>query len=617
MPTKTADHSTGVFAGLPAESAAPAIGDYALIGDCRTAALISRDGGVDWLCLPDFSGPSVFAALLDYARGGTFRIRPKEPFRCTRRYIGTTAVLETTFSLDGGMVRVTDAMPVSSSPGAISPMRELLRIVEGVQGDVVLDVLWTPRPKYAAEQCRIESRRALGWVCSSADELFLLRCERPLRLSGSQQAIVGEICVRAGEKVRFSLSYTKADIATVPLLGKAADARIQHTLSWWEEWLQKCPYNGPHGEAVLRSAITLKLLTYALSGAVVAAPTSSLPETLGSDRNWDYRYCWLRDAAMTMQAFTGLGFRDEATAFLQWLLHATRLTWPELQVMYDVYGRTNIKERELPHLAGHHSSRPVRVGNGAHTQMQLDVYGEIVLAALDCCRSGQRLQTDEAKLLAGFGNTIIRKWREPDHGIWEIRGAPRHYTFSKLMCWAALDGLLKLGADGHVRIDSAPLIEAKNEIEGEIESRGFNTGIGSYTSEFDGDRVDAALLLIPMIGYRKAEHPRVRSTFDRIHERLGSNGLLYRYERNADGLSSPEGAFGICSFWAIQNLALRGDDRAGEDRLAQALAYANDVGLFAEEIDVKSGAALGNFPQAFTHVGLINAALSFNRPGRN
>ena len=586
------------------------IGAYAIIGDCRTAALVSQDGSIDWLCFPHFSGPSVFAALLDHERGGRFSIRPAGQFRSSRRYRGPTAVLETDFETPTGSARLTDAMPAAEEAGTLHPLREVLRLIDGTRGEVSFEIHWSPRPDYARADPLIRSRGALGWSCAWSDELFLLQAEVPLAFIPQAGAVVGRIRVQAGQRVRLSLSYAKGDIGVIAPLGKAADGRLQATLDWWRNWSNQCAYAGPHRDSVMRSVITLKLMTFTLSGAVVAAPTTSLPEWIGAGRNWDYRYCWVRDAALTMRAFTGLGFQSEAASFLQWLLHATRLTWPELQVMYDVYGRTSLRENEVDHLRGYQGSRPVRIGNGAYRQVQLDVYGGLLFAVMDYVAKGGSLQNDETRLILGFGETVCRQWRNPDHGIWEVRGQKRHYTFSKVMCWSALNSLVKLNDRGLVRLDVEKVRRERDEIARTIETRGFNDALGSYVSELDGDQLDASLLLMGCLGYKHPADVRMRGTFDRIQERLGRNGLLYRYDPATDDLASPEGAFGICSFWAIDNLARRGDIRAAEQAFSHILSFANDVGLFAEEIDPETGEALGNFPQAFTHVGLINGAMA-------
>jgi GH15 family glucan-1,4-alpha-glucosidase len=597
--------------------AAPTIQDYALIGDCRAAALVSRRGSIDWFCLPHFSGPSVFGALLDQERGGHFAVHPAASCDVRRRYVGASGVLETTFHTERGSLRLTDLLPVPDGTGALAPMREVLRLVEGIEGTVELEVLFAPRPDYARAVPRIARRGALGWACAWGDEVLLLHADIPLEPTPDGAGLRGRARVAAGERCALSLSYAKDDIGVIAPLGQAAERRLRATLGWWEAWSGGLRYDGPWRDAVLRSAITLKLLSFAPSGAVVAAPTASLPEWVGADRNWDYRYCWLRDAALTMRAFTGLGLREEARAFLAWLLHATRLTWPKLQVVYDVYGRTALRERCLDHLSGHRGSLPVRIGNAAHGQVQLDVYGEVVLAAHDYVLSGGRLQRDEVRALVGLGRTACRHWREPDQGIWEIRGAPRQHTFSKVLCWLALDRLLDLHARGILRVPEAAFRRERAAIAEAIETWGFNPAVGSYTAELNGEAPDAALLLMACLGYRPATDPRMRGTYNHIEQRLGrSYGLLLRYEEGHDGFASPEGAFGICGFWAVDNLVGRGELEAAERRFAGLLSFANDLGLLAEEIDPRTGAALGNFPQAFTHVGLINAALALARARR-
>ncbi len=443
--------------------------------------------------------------------------------------------------------------------------------------------------------------------------MLVVHTDIALRPEGD--ALVGSVTLGVGERRYLSLAYTKSDPAVLPPLGRHAEQRIADTIAWWRGWADRCHYPGPYREQVVRSAVTLKLLTYTLSGAIVAAPTTSLPEALGKGRNWDYRYCWLRDAGLTIQALLATGYREEALSFLGWMLYATRLTWPELQVMYDVFGRTRLAEKELAHLAGYAASRPVRIGNDAYRQRQLDIYGEVVTAACAALAGNGRLDSESARMLSGLGDVVSRQWRESDSSIWEVRGPLRHYTFSKVMCWAALDGLLKLHRDGALVLPPSKVAAFERErtaIEQAIERRGFNTNLNSYASVLDGDKVDASLLLMACIGYKDADDPRMRATYDLIHRRLGRNGLLHRYER-FDGIAGIEGAFGICGFWAIDNLAKRGEIDAAERRFNHMLSFANDLGLYAEEIDIASGAALGNFPQAFTHVGLINAAVSIER----
>ncbi len=589
-----------------------AIGDYALIGDSRAAALVSRDGSIDWLCLPYFSSRAIFAALLDAGRGGRFRIRPTQPFKVEREYQGESAVLVTRFTTAEGVVQLTDLMPVVTAydDGSLLPERELLRIVDGLEGRVELEAIYMPRPNYARAHAPIKSRGALGWTCEFHDEITTL-------LADPNMSPDGEICLRAkftveaGDHQCFSLSYARKECAVI-LPTSEARARCAATLRWWRDWSAGCTYLGPYRDHVMRSAITLKLLTYSLSGAVVAAPTASLPECVGGARNWDYRFCWLRDASLTLRAFIDIGYRDEAEAFLGWLLHATRLTWPRLQVLYDVYGETRLPEWTLHHMAGYRGSRPVRIGNAAGGQFQLDIYGQVILSAHDYVSRGGRLGVAETRMLAGFARSVSKLWRQPDNGIWEARTQPEQHTFSKLMCWVALDRLINLHEGGHLRLPVERLRRERRAVEELIEQQGFNRDLNSYVTHFGSDEVDASLLLLSRVGYIDANHPRMRGTFDRIDKELGIGPFVKRYRDGQDGLPGGEGAFGIAGFWAVDYLVLTGDLAQAHRRFEALLAGANDLRLFAEENDPHTCEALGNFPQAFTHVGLISAALALD-----
>ncbi|HEY0873879.1 MAG TPA: glycoside hydrolase family 15 protein [Vicinamibacterales bacterium] len=593
-----------------------AIEDYAIVGDCRSAALVSKTGSIDWLCWPRFDSPSMFAAILDPRAGGRFGISPASPFTVSRRYVGDSAVLETTFETGSGIARLTDLMPVASESDKahnLWPDHELLRDIECVAGTVDLDVLFDPRPNYGRTVPRLVDQKTFGWVWECGNQVIGLRTDVPLTVVPGG-GLSGRIQLRSGQRSTLSVTYDQSlPLVQLPSGGAASSDRIARSVEWWEGWMNQCHYDGPYGEQVRRSAITLKLLTYAPSGAVIAAPTTSLPEAIGGERNWDYRYCWLRDAALTLRVFADLGFATETEAFISWLLHATRLTWPELQVLYDVYGEARLPERHLDHLSGYQRSVPVRVGNAAADQLQLDTYGEVVDAAWQYAERGGRLDRTTARALAGFGESVIRRWRDPDEGIWEPRSGAKHHTHSKAMCWIALDRLARLCERGIVRGDADRYARVRDEVREAIETHGYNARLGSYVSVFGGEAVDASLLMLSLLGYSDPRSDRMRGTLRRVRERLGDGGLLYRYRDEDDGLTGHEGAFGICSFWGVAACALEGDLPTARAELEQVLSYGNDLGLFAEEMDATTGAALGNFPQAFTHVGLINAVLTIEQ----
>ncbi|MBV8200469.1 MAG: glycoside hydrolase family 15 protein, partial [Acidobacteria bacterium] len=528
------------------------IRDYALIGDCRTAALVSRWGSVDFLCLPRFDGPSVFAALLDARRGGRFFVRPAGDFQARRRYAGHTNVLETTFEAAGGVLRLTDVMSVAGEGerrGELLPEHELLRCLECVAGEVEVEVGCDPRPDWAAAAPKPpRDRGRLGFSWDLASQLLALRSEVPLAAAADggqpeRAGVYGRETLKAGDRRFVSLASTTAEPGVFLQLGDAAARRLARSRRWWERWIADCTYLGPSPEAVVRSLLTLKLLTYSPSGAVIAAPTTSLPEEIGGSRNWDYRYCWLRDASWTLAAFFDLGFREEGQAFFSWLLYATRMRtaapaahrWTPrlriLNVLYDVHGEVRLAERRVPWLDGYAGSRPVRIGNGARRQLQLDIFGEVVQAAFEYVVRGGSLDASEGRLLRQLGEAVSRLWREPDEGIWEKRSGRFHHTYSKAMCWVALDKLLRLDERGAIELPAAGVRQFRREREAlrhAIETEGFSQRLGSYVDVLGGDDLDASLLLLGLRGWDDpASSPRLLSTLQAVRRRLESHGLLY------------------------------------------------------------------------------------------
>jgi GH15 family glucan-1,4-alpha-glucosidase len=589
----------------------PPIEDYAIVGDCRSAALVSRLGSCDWLCWPRFDSASIFAALLDEERGGCFSIAPSEPFRSQRSYLGETNVLVTRFFTDGAELTLTDFMPVLSPEDQrrfLQPEHELLRLLSCDQGEAEIEIIFDPRPDYGRDVPRLQALGKLG-LCARTRRggILTLLTDAPLGAEGR-----AHVRLRAGERLCFSLGFTSHDIAILPPSGVRSFEMLERTAALWRSWARRTRYEGPYRDAVVRSALLLKLMQFVPSGAVVAAPTTSLPERPGGDLNWDYRFCWLRDAALSARALFGLGHREEAENFVSWLLTATSLSLPKLHVLYDLFGRQPDPEIELKHLRGYRGARPVRVGNAAMGQVQLDTYGELIEAAAYFVRSGGEIDRTTASALIGFGREVARDWDEPDEGIWEERGPGRDLVHSRALCWAALQRLIELQEKGHLpRAPAARFAEARDRIREEVETLGWSEQFQSYTRTLGGADVDASLLLLPWYGYCDAASPRMQGTWRRIRQKLSlGNALLRRY---LGKLTRGEGAFGICSFWAVEFLAAGGGTlREAQEMFAQLLGYANDIGLYAEEIDPETGGGRGNFPQAYTHVGLINAALTMH-----
>ena len=587
----------------------PKIQDYALIGDCRSTALVSNRGSIEWLCWPRFDSPSVFAALLDRERGGHWAVTPNAPYSVQRKYLGESNVLSTTFVTHGGTAVLTDLMPVGSEEYKRRfslPDHEIIRSLECQSGEVELRFEFHAVADYGGKPVRVRTIGRLGIRIEADGIVYWLRSTHPLAVE--KDWVRGIIRLRAGERAQFTLTSSEYAPMVLPALGDSTAERIQNSVDWWQQWARRARYDGPYRDLVVRSALAIKALTYSPSGAIVAAATTSLPEHVGGSLNWDYRYCWLRDASLSVRSMLGLGYWDEADSFLNWMLHATALTRPKLRILYNVYGENAPNERELKYLSGYYDSRPVRVGNAARSQLQLDVYGEVIDAACQYAHAGGNFDRSTRNVLVQLGEYVASHWSEPDQGIWEPRSAPAAHTNSRLLCWAALDRLIRLS--NTAMLPGAQRDTFKRErakVFHDIKQHSWNENIGSYTSVLGKDEVDASLLMMSWYGFESPTSDRMRSTYRVIRERLGApHGLLYRYRSK-----HPEGAFGICGFWETEYLAMGGGPFEEASRLfEQQCSFRNDVGLFAEEIDPNNGDALGNFPQAFTHVGLISAALT-------
>ncbi|HET6830754.1 MAG TPA: glycoside hydrolase family 15 protein [Solirubrobacterales bacterium] len=589
-----------------------AIGSYAAIGDGRTVALIAGDGSIDWLCLPELDSPSVFGALLDPERGGSFRLAPEQGHTAERRYLPDTNVLETTFTTATGAVRVTDAMPLPLA--GLAPDRELVRSVEGIAGSVALSWSVEPRFGYADGETRLGTRAGRP-VATAGSEGLAVNCWGAGEPRISAGAVRGRFVAEAGGTSLISLGVAHATPLVLPSR-REVEERLARTIAFWRHWAEERRYGGPWRQAVVRSALALKLLIYAPSGAIAAAATTSLPEDVGGVRNWDYRYSWIRDSSATLDALLRLGCPAEAEAFFSWLMHASQLTHPKLRILYRLNGTPRSPERELA-LAGYRGSRPVRIGNAAGSQEQLDVYGHLLQTAWLYCRAGGRLDRDAAGRLAATADLICELWRRKDSGIWEVRNAPAHFTESKMMCWIGLERAGGLAEEGRVPDEGAGRWRrAAEEIRGFVNERCWSEELQAYTRFPGSGETDAGLLLPSLLGYDDgAGGARLLSTARLIQDKLSRGPLLFRY-RGEDGLPGAEGAFLACSFWLVDALARLGERGEAEELMDRMVGLANDVGLYSEEMDPDDGEFLGNLPQGLVHLALINAAATLEEAAR-
>ena len=577
--------------------------DYAAVGDGRTVALVARDGSIDWLPLPDLDSAAVFAGIVDRGRGGRFLLEPELPFRVSRRYLPDTNVLETSFFTEAGTIRVTDALTLPG--GGLVPLRELQRRVDGLTGRVPVSWRLEPRFGYGGWPLRLARRQGVAVASARTDALALCAFEAgETAIDGG--AISGRFETGEGSSALLALSFAHGEPLVFPAREELA-RRLEGTCASWRRWVAARSYVGPWREAVVRSALALKLLVYAPSGAIAAAATTSLPEQFGGERNWDYRFSWIRDSAFTIDAFLQLGCRDEAQAYLWWLMHATQLTQPRLNVLYRLDGGIRLRERELP-LDGYRGSRPVRVGNAAAEQLQLDTYGELLQAVWLYAREGNRVDREIGRRVAGLADFVCENWRQPDAGIWEVRGERAHYTQSKMMCAVALDRALRLARSGVVPGRHAARWRTEGQAIREfVETGCWSDGKHSYVRSAGDDAADAGLLLPLLHGYADPTGERMRATVDAVRRELGHGPLLRRYDRD-DGLVGSEGCFVACSFWLVEALAHLGRIDDAAELMEQLVGLANDIGLYSEEIDVQSGEFLGNMPQALSHLALIGAA---------
>ncbi len=591
------------------------IEDYGLIGDTHSCGLVGIDGSLDWLCLPRFDSGSVFARILDPS-GGHWRIAPADDAAVRRRYRHESMVLETTFETTDGVVTLTDCLPLEERfepklPRSIQPEDVIARTVTGMRGAVRMEMEYAPRFDYGY---------IVPWFSVANDGTIVaiggpdaLDLRAPVELDVEESTVRASFDVKEGEAVRFLASFRESHTDAMGARGPDdCDALIETTDRFWREWAAQCDYEGRWREAIIRSLLTLKAFTYSPTGGIVAAATTSLPEAIGGVRNWDYRYCWLRDATFMLEAMMEHGFRSEAAEWRDWLVRAVAGDPEDLQIMYGVRGERRLLEYELEWLGGYEGSRPVRVGNAAVEQFQLDVYGEVMDALHAARRAGLEVSGEAWVIQKTLVDHVLDRWREPDDGIWEVRSGRRHFVHSKVMAWVAIDRAVvaveRHGLEGPID----RWRETCAEIRDQVLERGFDANTGRFKRAYDDPELDASLLMLPLVGFIEATDDRMRATIEAIESELTEDGLVLRYQTEAteDGLPPGEGAFLMCTFWLADCLVLLGRHSDAEEIFERLLALRNDLGLLSEQYDTKRGRLVGNFPQTFSHTALVTTAAS-------
>ncbi len=628
------------------------INSYGVIGDCRSVVLVAPDGSVDWGCLPDFDSPAIFCRLLDAKHGGYFQIAPSDTgIPGTQCYLSGSNILQTRFTSIFGEITLTDFMPVetlsalqlqekngtgTTGAGEENAHYSLIRIVECTRGELPVTMILKASPLYAAASSTAYlvsentgavisgGEQHLGLAIMGTHQLASFTMTIEQDAEDRNPTLIAQATLQKGDRLLFAMG-TASTVQAAQTLAECVsceaefEAALTHTLVCWRMWAAQCSYHGPYASWVQRSALVLKMLTYAPTGAIVAAPTTSLPEEFGGVRNWDYRYTWLRDATFTLYALSVLGYTEESHAFTHWLRSLSYTSGEDLQIMYGIRGERDLEERELSHLDGYCSSRPVRIGNGASHQKQLDVFGE-VLDYIHCYRrqggferDGEALDGPMWEMMRTLVEHVCAHWHEPDSGIWEVRGDPRHFVYSKVMCWVALDRGIRAAQQLHLEADLPRWCRVRDQIRADVLTHGYNPTSGAFTQSYGDTALDASTLLLPLVGFIPPDDPRMRSTVDRIIEQLtDEHGFVYRYH-SCDGLDGQEASFTICTFWLVDNLAMQGRVTEARSLYERLLTYGGRLGLFSEEIDSHDSVAVGNYPQAFTHIALINSAINLQK----